>query len=369
MPTEIQDRPRDPRSALVRDKYFSLRPKPLERWLWQQGLPQAAERVFWLHWEEGMRSGDWCSQIALKRVARECCVDPSTVTRAYQVLKKLGLIRREDPGRDPANPFQQATAVTEVRLPRDLLTELHRAPSRRRREAGSAPASAVSSTPAVRADDGGGGDRGGMRTTPGIDAGLPAGPTAAPGAAAGPHGPSGDAASVRNPTAVPSLSREASRALFLKFSAGEHQRYFVATRDRTGRMDFDADTALAAEERAAVLAILSRYAATPARDLTAAAGTAALNARAPVPRLRRLTVLEAARLRKRLLALVPASHAGETLRQVLWSVEEGALRRFEAPLAVNIALKKIREGAWTRPNRMPPNWLRSASGPETCSAA
>ena len=27
---------RDRRTALVREKYFSLRPKPLERWLWQQ---------------------------------------------------------------------------------------------------------------------------------------------------------------------------------------------------------------------------------------------------------------------------------------------------------------------------------------------
>ena len=47
--------------------------------------------------------------------------------------------------------------------------------------------------------------------------------------------------------------------------------------------------------------------------------------------------------------------------------------RFELPLAVNIALKKIREGCWSRPNRMPPNWLRTqagqAAGPETCSAA
>ena len=124
---------RDPRTALVREKYFSLRPKPLERWLWQQGLPQAAERVFWVHWEEGMKAGDWCSQIPLKLVASLCCVDPSTVTRAYQVLKKLDLIRREDPGRDPGNPFQQATAITEVRIPRELLTELSRAPNRPQR--------------------------------------------------------------------------------------------------------------------------------------------------------------------------------------------------------------------------------------------
>src|SRR5271165_785946 len=120
----------DPRGALVRTKYFSLHPKPLERWLWQQGLPQAAERVFWLHWEAGMRSGDWCSEIPLKRVALECAVDPSTVTRSYQVLKSKGLIKREDPGRDPDNPFCQATAITEVRLPREFLTELSRSPNR-----------------------------------------------------------------------------------------------------------------------------------------------------------------------------------------------------------------------------------------------
>src|ERR1017187_4525269 len=119
----------DPRDRLVREKYFTLKPKPLERWLWQQGLPQAAERVFWLHWEEGMMRGDWCSELSLRQVARECCVDPSTVTRAYQVLKGLKLIRREDPGRDPANPFQQAIAITEVRIPRELLVELGRAPN------------------------------------------------------------------------------------------------------------------------------------------------------------------------------------------------------------------------------------------------
>ena len=47
----------------------------------------------------------------------QCEVDTSTVTRAYQVLKRLGLIRRTDPGRDAANPFEQATCITEVLLP------------------------------------------------------------------------------------------------------------------------------------------------------------------------------------------------------------------------------------------------------------
>src|ERR1700733_13777642 len=121
----------DPRARLVREKYFSLRPKPLERWLWAQGIPASAERVFWLHWQEGMQRGDWCSEVPLKRVARECCLDLSTVTRAYQLLARIGCIRRTDPGRDPANPFQQAIAVTEVRVPRELLVELDRHPNRR----------------------------------------------------------------------------------------------------------------------------------------------------------------------------------------------------------------------------------------------
>src|ERR1700722_6779238 len=121
----------DPRSRLVREKYFSLRPKPLERWLWAQGVPASAERVFWLHWQEGMQRGDWGSEVPLKRVARECCLDLSTVTRAYQLLARIGCLRRTDPGRDPANPFQQTTPVTEVRVPRELLVELDRHPNRR----------------------------------------------------------------------------------------------------------------------------------------------------------------------------------------------------------------------------------------------
>src|ERR1035441_4649512 len=104
------DNGHDPRARLVREKYFSLRPKPLERWLWAQGVPASAERVFWLHWQEGLQRGDWCSQVPLKRVARECCLDLSTVTRAYQLLARIGCIRRTDPGRDPANPFNQASS-------------------------------------------------------------------------------------------------------------------------------------------------------------------------------------------------------------------------------------------------------------------
>jgi hypothetical protein len=308
---------RDPRVILVREKYFSLRPKPLERWLWQQGLPQAAERVFWLHWEEGQKVGDWCSQIPLKRVASLCCVDPSTVTRAYQLLKGLGLIRREDPGRDPANPFQQATAVTEVRVPRDLLQEMSRSPNRR------GPQTPVPEREAhARTDE------------------------VAPAPAA---------------TARP--TRQESQAMWSRASAEEKAQFFRASRSGARHINFDLESRLTAEDRGQILAQLDQMAR--ARTLAPPASKSVQTT--PYAGPKKLTVLELARARRKIGEAVPPQESAETLRQVIWAVEEGALRRFELSLALNIALKKIREGCWTRPNRMPPNWLRAST--ETCSAA
>jgi hypothetical protein len=325
---------RDPRDALVRDKYFSLHPKPLERWLWQQGLPQAAERVFWLHWEEGMKRGDWCSELSLRQVARECCVDPSTVTRAYQVLRAKELIRREDPGRDPAHPFQQAIAVTEVRVPRDLLIELGRSPNRPSKRPRAAQDVAV---------------RLGATSTDRSPESLNA--VQAPPEAEN--------------TPVERMTRAESAAMMRKLSETERAAFFVASRDRRSAMPFDESTALTPEERGRVLALLTQISRPSAPAAVAASTTRAAPSFA---RPRKLSPLEAARLRKRIGELVPLVAGAEVFRQVLWSVEEGALRRFDARLAANIALKKIREGAWSRPNRMPPNWLRGAL-PETCSAA
>lgn len=306
---------RDPRVVLSRDKYFSLRPKPLERWLWQQGLPQAAERVFWLHWEEGHKGGDWCSQIPLRRVASLCCVDPSTVTRAYQVLKSLGLIRREDPGRDPANPFQQATAITEVRVPQELVRELSRSPNRH---------------------------------LPPLQAAEAARPAEA----------------IHSPlTAAQCPTRQEAQQMWARASAVEKAQFFRASRSGARRIEFDLESTLTPEDRGQILAQL---------DQMAHARTTA----PPPPKSvqahlyagpKRLSVLELARARRKISEAVAPQESAETLRQVVWAVEEGALRRFELSLALNIALKKIREGCWTRPNRMPPNWLRAVT--ETCSAA
>lgn len=307
----------DPRAILVREKFFSLRPKALERWLWQQPLSPAAERVFWLHWEEGMRRGDWLSELSLRQVARECCMDASTVTRAYQALKECGLIRREDPGRDPYNPFQQAIAVTEVLLPRALVLQLRNIPSRGRR--------AKPETPV---------------------------PVTTPPVAAAPV------------SKAPVMSRSESTALLRKLSDGERTEFFLASRDRSTTMSFSAQTRLAVDEQEKLIALLARLATDSATTVPPVTLQRASVAVGP----RRVSALEAARLRREIGGQAGSSQVAELFRQVLWSVEEGALRRFETPLAINIAMKKIREGQWGRPHRMPPNWMRFAM-PETCSVA
>jgi hypothetical protein len=316
----------DPRARLVREKYFTLRPKPLERWLWQQGLPQAAERVFWLHWEEGMRRGDWCSQIPLRRVAALCCVDPSTVTRAYQLLKSLGLIRREDPGRDPHNPFQQASAVTEVRIPKGLLMELSQTPNRI--QINRLESHQLSSTTRQKQPD-----------------------VAAP--------------SPRVPT------RAEIHSAWNRASTTERSRYFNASRVGVATIEFDSDTQLTAEDRGLLLSQLQQMAGARNRSSEGSKSVRdpSVGARSGYAKARRLSLFALARTRQRVLETVAHHDASEVLRQVVWAIEEGALRRFDTPLALNIALKKIREGAWTRPNRMPPNWARLAALPETCGAA
>jgi hypothetical protein len=327
----------DPRVRLVRQKYFSLRPKPLERWLWAQRVPPAAERVFWLHWQEGLQRGDWCSELPLRRVARECCLDVSTVTKAYQLLDRLGCIRRTDPGRDPANPFQQATAVTEVRLPRELLLELDRHPNRRTQLAPKSPES--------------------------VHEGLVSPST--PGSPIAAVKPSDPFAGLRGRERVRALAQ-----LNHSMSAAEQIRYREAARSCLAQMSFDSDSKLSLEDQGRVLQVLSALArgARPTATVTPAA--AAYTSAASRPR--RLSMFELARLRREIQAATCSASAPELLRQAIWSIEEGPLRRFSSLHALNIALKKIRESAWTRPNRMPPNWARAISCPadlETCRHA
>jgi hypothetical protein len=163
------------------------------------------------------------------------------------------------------------------------------------------------------------------------------------------------------------LTRAESAALMRKLSDTERAAFFVASRDRRTMMTFDAASVLRPDERGRVLELLTQI----STERPAAAPAARPSSPAKpleFAKTRQLSALEAARLRKRVGEVVPTAAGAEVFRQVLWSMEEGALRRFDPRLAANIAIKKIREGVWTRPNRMPPNWL-AAARTETCSAA
>ena len=323
----------DPREVLVRRKYFSLRPQPLEQWIWRQGVAPSAERVFWLHWQEGMRNRDWCSSIPLKRVATLCALDVSSVTRAYQMLARLGLIRRQDPGRDPLRPFERAVCVTEVRVPRELLQELGRHPER---------------TPSAAA---------------------PARTEAAPA-----HRAAEEEARIVPQTGQSDpfaglSARERQRALgalLTQLSTNERRQYHTALRLHLPQVTFDADSRLDEQSRAVLLQFLQIAAAKPLPTSMIAA-SAVPSATKPVAR--RLTVFELARLRRELHAATGMDRAVNLMCEVVWAIEQGALSRFATLHGMRIAMKKIREGAWTRPNRMPPNWLCMDARSEQCRTA
>lgn len=388
MPADFADTG-DPRSRLVRQKYFCIRPQPLERWLWSKRIPSSAERVFWLHWQEGMQRGDWCSEIPLRRVARECHLDASTVTRAYQLLIRLGCLRRTDPGRDPANPFQQATAVTEIRLPQELLLELNRYPNRRSIAADqSAEQGRAHRTKAheSRANN--------RLVTPPFHSGNTLTATAPAPEAIPPseleshrdHRCEDNAEGLSRHYSPSSSSsdpfpgvtgRDRARAitqLLDSLSPRERRAYQNALRMHQASMEFDAQSELSADTKNKILQLLASLATPTSHSCPSAPRpTPRLSPQTRRPQARRkLSLFELGRLRHHLQAATSTAAAPDLLRQIVWSVESGALRRFDTRHAVHIALKKVREGLWTRPNRMPPNWARALSdpsAPETCGTA
>jgi DNA-binding MarR family transcriptional regulator len=296
---------RDPRTTLYLDKAFASIPQLLRRYLWRSGMPPSAERVYWVLWEEGARSKTWCARLTLRQLARECCIDESSVTRALRYLADRQLIVRPEAPRDPVTPWLQQTPVTEVRVPREVLVEMAREPNRRPRLA------AVAAVPAP-----------------------------APRAASAP------------PPAVEPFSRDDHRAAIAKLSEAERQALTRAMRDRSVTLAFDADTRLSPTERACVLWGLEVSARTPAR---AAAPPAA--ARPPGPQ--RLAVPDIIRLQTRLRTLAVAAGRPFNDRQlweVVYSIEEGQLAKFESGLALNTAVKKVREGQWSTPRGMPVDW-------------
>jgi hypothetical protein len=167
--------------------------------------------------------------------------------------------------------------------------------------------------------------------------------------------------------------RARSRALsgLIEFlSPTERHAYGEALRMHRDQMPFDVHSRVPGEARARLLRVLAWMAAASKSEVS----TPRPHETTPLKtvRQRKLSTFELGHLSRNLQSTASTATAPELLRQVVWSIEAGALRRFDTRHALHIALKKIREGQWTRPHRMPPNWARAlsnASAPEACGHA
>lgn len=317
----------DPRRLACEVKYFSIRPVPIDQYLVRIRLPLVAYHAFWLHWDIGRRNGDFLSEIALSEVAARLGCDESSVTRAYQRLKQEGLLRRYRPGRDPGNPHLEPIAITEVTLPSELSKQILKAPDRRQRTVINGPG------------------------TQDTAQGVPITPTSADIHTAQQAGGSDPEAAVwvRPRGAL----RIALRALS-KMSPEEKARYEAFREGRIENLSWDADTALTPEEREVILMSLRQ-----ARLIQIQPAPSHTPARRPpiaAQGPRRLSTVTLAQLRSRLTRHLALKDVPRRLLEITWAVERGNLRKHPVMLAVNIAVKKVREGLWNRPYRMPPDY-------------
>jgi hypothetical protein len=156
-----------------------------------------------------------------------------------------------------------------------------------------------------------------------------------------------------------------------QLSANERRQYHEALRLHQPHVVFDADTRLDEQGRAVLLQFLQIAAVKPPlATIATTTGSASGSASATLEQhSRQLTVIELARLRRDLHRSSPVARAPELMREIVWAVEQGALSRFAPLHGMRIALKKIREGEWSRPNRMPPNWSRELAHSDLCRSA
>jgi hypothetical protein len=151
-------------------------------------------------------------------------------------------------------------------------------------------------------------------------------------------------------------------------SANERERWHRAVCSSAQRVEFDPDTQIPADTQTEMQQYLA------ARELRKAPPERVTTTPSVPAGARRLSVFEVARLRREVQRVAGAQQGDELSRQVLWAIEAstGSLHQFAPLHALNIALKKLREGQWTRPNRMPPNWVRQvreSASLETCRGA
>jgi hypothetical protein len=155
-------------------------------------------------------------------------------------------------------------------------------------------------------------------------------------------------------------------------SASERRAYQQALRMHQSDMAFDVQTQVPAQAQSALRQILGEMCGSLAKNEESRTSRVERTVCLKAPGLRKLSAFELARLSRQLQSVSSITAAPELMRQIVWSIEAGALKRFEIGHALHIALKKIREGRWTRPHRMPPNWVRALSHapvPEVCGHA
>src|SRR5690606_6795339 len=137
---------------------------------------------------------------------------------------------------------------------------------------------------------------------------------------------------------------------------------------RSGRMAFSPTCTLTEAERDVLNESLAHLASQPPVEQARREAPAPLLPRAAQIGPRRLSRIELARLQAKRRDVVAGNDAPEAIRQVAWSMQYGAQKRYPTYMALNIAAKKLREGCWSRPKRMPPNWtgltaVRALCGP------
>jgi hypothetical protein len=141
-----------------------------------------------------------------------------------------------------------------------------------------------------------------------------------------------------------------------RLSVAERQRYDQALRLKEP-MTFvlDPDTRLSAEEYLGLKRSLPPlHDPVPAGEARVSKG----EGRAPGSGF---SIAQLAELRNRTGAIVGQASLDERLREMHWALSRGALSKKPFKHAMHIAVKLLRQGTWSRPRGMPPNWVIALS--------
>lgn len=339
----------DVRHVLCDTKPTRTRPAPLDEYVYALDLPRAYERIFWIHWEEGYQNArTFLSALSLAEVARRARCDLSTVTRAYRRLSECGLIRRKNPGRNPANKFRQAIVITDALLPREAVSKLLNGPSVRR--ASPAPNSPTYSNPEISAVS--------PLQCPGQSPNPVTPPSSPPPSQTtaeqgmDPLRDTGFTVDQVRQWLRPPNSLKLGLAARARLSRSELERYQAFQQGHAAAMHWDAESALTSDQQALLtFTVLQGRLATADPAKASVHRPVSQTAKCP-PTIRQLSTFMQADLRFKLTQILPLEEVQERFAEVIYSVERGVLAKHGVHFAINIALSKLRKGLWTRPKGM-----------------